>query len=255
MAALKTRQSEQYGHTRLEFAVPGGKGFVIVPAQASADGEGPWVWYAPSFVGSEKSLPKALHAWYMERLLGAGFAVAGVDVGESWGSPAGRAAYTEFHRVVTEEFGLATRACLFPQSRGGLMHYNWASEHPERVRCVGAIYPVTDVARPQRLDIVSAAYGLKPHELLGNLADHNPLDRLAPLAAEGVPILHLHGDQDELVPLETNSVEFERRYRQFGGPMRLIVVAGKGHEEVPEYFQHAALLEFFLSQGETVAAT
>jgi len=252
MAELKTRQSEQYGHTRLDFAVPGGKGFVILPTQASADGDGPWVWYAPTFVGGEKPLPKALHAWYMEPLLGAGFAVGGVDVGESWGSPAGRAAYTELHRVAVEEFGLAAPACLFPQSRGGLMLYNWAAEHPEWARCIGAVYPVTDVTRPQRLETVSAAYGLRPRELLGNLADHNPLDRLAPLAAEGVPILHLHGDQDEPVPLETNSVEFERRYRRLGGPMKLIVVPGKGHEEVPEYFEHPALLDFFLSQGNSV---
>ena len=253
MAELKTRRSEQYGHARLDFAVPGGKGFVILPAHESPADGGPWVWYAPSFVGGEKPLPKALHAWYMEPLLGAGFAVAGVDVGESWGSPAGRTVYGDFHRVVVEEFALARRACLFAQSRGGLMHYNWATEHPERVRCIGAIYPVTDVTRPERLDVVSAAYGLRPRELLGNLADHNPLDRLAPLAAEGVPILHLHGDQDEPVPLETNSVEFERRYGQLGGPMKLIVIPGKGHEEVPEYFEHRALLDFFLSQGETVA--
>ena len=253
MATTGTRQSEQYGHVRLDFVVAGGNGFVILPGgDTDASGQ-PWVWYAPTFVGGETPLPKALHAWYMERLLGAGIAVAGTDVGESWGSPSGRRGYTRFHDVVVDEFGLAEKACLFAQSRGGLMHYNWAAEHAERVQCIGAVYPVCDVTWPMRLDTVSAAYGMAAEELTAHGPEHNPLDRLEPLACAGIPILHVHGDADDVVPLESNSAELARRYRRLGGPMELVVIGGKGHEEVREYFECPALLEFFLSQGASVS--
>ena len=251
MADFDTQQSEQYGHRRMDFDVPEANGgFVILP-QSPADGS-PWVWYAPTFVAGDLRLPKPLHEWYLRPLLEAGFAVGGVDVGESWGSPAGRVGYTEFYQLVVREFALAQKACLMPQSRGGLMHYNWAAEHPQCVQCVGAIYPVCDVTRPIRVETISQAYGLTPEQILAQLDRHNPLDRLKPLAEAGVPVLHVHGDQDEPVPLESNSTEFQRRYTRLGGRMKLIVIEGKGHEEVPEYFQRLELLEFFLTQGRTV---
>jgi len=68
-----------------------------------------------------------------------------------------------------------------------------------------------------------------------------------------VPVLHLHGDADALVPLEAHSAPFIRRYRELGGPAELIVIPGKGHAEIKEYFEHPALLEFFLTQGESLA--
>jgi len=252
MADFTTTPSTQYGHTRLDFAVGAAGGFVILPAEdATAEGNR-WIWYAPTFIHEPHPLPKPLHAWYLEPILEAGVAVAGVDVGESWGSPAGRATFTEFHRIVTEQFSLAREAILMPQSRGGLMHYNWAAEHPDCVRCIGGIYPVCDVTRPIRIDTVAKPYGLTPSQLLEQLDQHNPLDRLAPLAAAGVPILHVHGAQDEPVPLESNSAELVRRYRDLGGAAELIVIEGKGHEEVREYFQCPQLLDFFLSGGATV---
>ena len=81
------------------------------------------------------------------------------------------------------------------------------------------------------------------------LAEHNPIDRLAPLAEAKVQIFHLHGDVDTVVPIEKNSNELARRYRALGGNMRVIVIKGKGHEACPAFFQHPQLLEFFLKQG------
>ncbi len=39
------------------------------------------------------------------------------------------------------------------------------------------------------------------------LARHNPVDRIEPLARAGVPVLHIHGDQDTVVPLKVNSAK------------------------------------------------
>ena len=46
------------------------------------------------------------------------------------------------------------------------------------------------------------------------------IERLAPLAKAGVPVLHVHGDRDRVVPLDDNSAEFARRYRALGGENR-----------------------------------
>jgi pimeloyl-ACP methyl ester carboxylesterase len=246
--SLSTSRSEQYGHERLDFGVPGSPGgFIIQPAQPAKGA--PWLWYAPSFIKQPYPLPKALHAWLLTRLLDAGIAVAGVDAGEAWGSPAGRAIFSAFYKLVVPEFHLATKACLLAQSRGGLFHYNWAVENPACVRCIGAIYPVCEVTLRARKEEVTRAYGLTTDQILQQLPRHNPVDRLAPLAAARVPLFHIHGEVDAAVPIETNSAELVKRYRQLGGPAELVIIRGKGHEEVPEFFQCSALLEFFLSQA------
>ena len=68
-----------------------------------------------------------------ERFLAEGIAVAGVDVGESYGSPQGRAHFTALYRELVERRGFSRKPCLLARSRGGLMLYNWAAEHPESV--------------------------------------------------------------------------------------------------------------------------
>ncbi len=242
--------SEQYGRRRCDFAVPASAGgFVILP-KASGDGEThPWIWYAPSFIKDPYPLPKDLHAWIFGQLLDAGFAVAGVDVGESWGSQAGRAVFTDFLDIATANFPLANKACLLAQSRGGTMHYNWAVEHPDRVQCVGGIYPVCEIYQPRWMETIADACGLSIDQLVEQAAMYNPMDRLAPLAEADVPILHIHGDADEMVPMEANSGEFVRRYTQHGGHAELIVMPGRCHEEVDAFFKCQALVDFFLENG------
>lgn len=85
-------------------------------------------------------------------------------------------------------------------------------------------------------------------ELASHLTEHNPIDRLGPLAKAKVPIFHIHGDSDTVVPLDHNSLVVFDRYKSLGGKMELVVVKGKGHAEIPEFHQSEALLEFLLKQ-------
>ena len=80
-------------------------------------------------------------------------------------------------------------------------------------------------------------YGLSAEQLDAQLTQHNPIDRLAPLAKAGVPIFHIHGDADKLVPLADNSAELARRYRELGGSMRLRIPPGQGHNVWDGFFQ------------------
>lgn len=61
-----------------------------------------------------------------------------------------------------------------------------------------------------------------------------------------MPLFHLHGDHDKVVPLADNSGLLASRYRELGGPIELVVVPGKGHEVVPELWEDPRLAEFFL---------
>ena len=97
------------------------------------------------------------------------------------------------------------------------------------------------------LERACGAYGLSAAELKAHLAEHNPIDRLSPLAKAGVPIMHVHGDSDKVVPLEKNSAELARRYRAVGAPVRLIVIPGKGHQVCDEFFHCRELVGFVIA--------
>lgn len=227
------------------FTVNGQMAFLIRPAGPESSPDIPWVWYAPTLPG----LPGDEEKWMFQKFLDAGLAIAGIDVGESYGNPTGRTVYTALYEELTQNHGLASKASLLARSRGGLMLYNWAGEHPYAVACIAGIYPVCDLRSYPGLDKACAAYGLTEAELSARLAEHNPIDRLAPLAQAQVPIFHIHGDCDILVPLENNTIELAQRYRRLGGAITLKIVKGQGHNMWSGWFQCADLIDFVLAQA------
>jgi pimeloyl-ACP methyl ester carboxylesterase len=228
------------------FTVGGHAAFVILPEPGRRVAGMPWVWYAPTLPG----LPGTEETWMFRKFLDAGIAVAGIDVGESFGSPDGRGLYTSLYRELVEKRGFSKRPCLLARSRGGLMLYNWAVEHPESVGGIAGIYPVCDLRSYPGIDKAAPAYGMTPEGLTEALVQHNPVDRVEPLARAGVPVLHIHGDQDKVVPLEANSAELARRYRKFGGDMKVILIEGRGHDMWPGWFQSRELVEFVIARAK-----
>ncbi|MBN2309103.1 MAG: prolyl oligopeptidase family serine peptidase [Candidatus Hydrogenedentes bacterium] len=225
------------------FDFQGHTAFLIRPEAPAA--AAPWVWYAPTL----PMYPGPEEQWMFERLTKAGIAIAGIDVGESYGSPKGRAVYTAFYEYLVRNRGLSSTPCLLARSRGGLMHYNWAVEHPDSVRAIAGIYPVCDVRSYPGLDTACAAYGMTAAELAAQLDAHNPVSRVEPLAKARVPILHIHGDMDETVPIEANSAALAREYERFGGPMKLVVIKGRGHDMWPGWFQCRELVDFVIAHA------
>lgn len=235
-----------WGGTRTTFTVQGHSAFVVQPPQVAIDGTKPWAWYAP-VAGSQ---PDANNAWLFQRLIQNGFWIAGVNVGESYGSPAGRRIYSAFYDTVRAVYGLNPQACLVAQSRGGLMLYNWAADSGNAVKVsrIASIYPATDLESWPGLSIAAPAYGMTASQLLADLPNQNPVDRLAPLAQAGVQLFHLHGDADTLVPLAANSQIVYDRYTAMGGTMTLVVLAGLGHTGDPAYFTNQPMLDFLLQE-------
>jgi len=224
------------GHT--SFLVPG-------KARPGAKTK-PWVWYAPTL----PPYPGPEECWMIEQFHDAGIAVAGIDVGESYGSPDGRALFTTLYDELTTKRGLSQKPVLLGRSRGGLMTLCWAAENADKVGGFAGIYPVCNLSSWPGIEKAAPAYKLTPQELTAKLAAHNPVDRLATLAAAKVPLFAIHGDVDTVVPLEANSALLKSRYEALGGTMQLIVPKGQGHNMWEGFFQCAELIAFVKASAQ-----
>ncbi len=227
------------------FTVQGRTAFLILPQVIKPGEPIPWVWYAPTL----KGLPGNAETWMFDQFLDKGIAIAGVDVGESYGSPDGRAVYSALYKELVDKRGLARKACLLARSRGGLMLYNWAAENSDAVACIAGIYPVCNLISYPGLARACSAYGLTEAQLADKLTEHNPINRLAPLAKAAVPICHIHGDSDSVVPLDRNSAVVKARYDTLGGKMTLEVVKGQGHNMWSGWFHSQPLVNFVIAHA------
>ncbi|MBM3961530.1 MAG: alpha/beta hydrolase, partial [Planctomycetes bacterium] len=177
-----------------------------------------------------------------------GVAIAGIDVGESYGSAAGAGLYDALYDHLVGARGFALRAVLLARSRGGLMTLAWGADRPERVAAFAGIYPVCDLRSYPGLAKAAPARGLDEAALLAALPQHNPVERLERLARAGVPFFCVHGDVDTLVPLAANSQELCARVRAADDRAELEVLVGRGHDMDPGFFRSERMLAFVLQK-------
>lgn len=226
------------------FEIAGRTAFLI-PAKSDPHATAkPWVWYAPTL----PNLPGPEERWMFERFRAAGIAVAGIDAGESYGSPAGNKVFDTLHAALTAR-GYSGKPVLLGRSRGGLMLLSWATAHPDQLAGFAGIYPVCNLASYPGVDKAAGAFKMKPDELQAKLTDVNPVDRLAGLAQAKVPLFAIHGDVDKVVPLEANSGRVKERYTALGGVMMLIIPPGQGHNMWPGFFRSPELVDFVIARA------
>ena len=227
------------------FQVQGHNAFVILPQSKPTNTTTPWVWYAPTLPG----LPGNEEKWMFERFTQAGIAIAGIDVGESYGSPDGRKIYSTLYDELTLHRNFATKAVMLGRSRGGLMTLCWAAENADKVAAFAGIYPVCNIASYPGVTNAAGAFHMTAAELSSRLVEHNPIDRLDALAKAGVPLFAIHGDSDQTVPLELNSGEMRKRYEALGGKMQLIIPPGQGHNMWQGFFKCQELVDFVITEA------
>lgn len=215
--------SDWHGFVRHDFQVAGHDAIIVEPDEA-APGM-PWIWRA-RFWGHEPQTDIAL----LER----GFHVAYCDVADLFGSPIAVEIWNVFHAKLTKEFGFSKRPALEGLSRGGLIIYNWAKANPSKVACIYADAPVCDIRSWPRDHSSSATwakcktvYGITEAE--AESFTGNPIDGLAVLVQAKVPLLHVVGDADKVVPVADNTAVLAQRYRALGGSIKIINKPGIGH--------------------------
>ena len=221
-------KSDWHGFEKLSFQVDGRDCVLVVP-ETAAVGK-PWIWRT-EFFGHEPQADLALlkqHGWH----------VAYMNVQNMYGAPQALDHMDRFYEHLTSQRGLARKVVLEGFSRGGLYSLNWAARNPDRVSSIYNDAPVCDFkswpggkgAGPgskSDWERCLAAYGFTEAEALAY--GQNPIDNLAPLARAKVPLIHVCGDADEVVPLAENTQLLAKRYRELGGEIEVIVKAGVKH--------------------------
>ena len=225
------------------FEVDGWQAFRFIPDETRKTVDKPWVLYAPTL----PAYPDRAELWMHQQLVSAGVAVAGIDTGESYGSPEAVRATEALHKEMVRR-GYSEKPVVFGRSRGGLWASAWAITHPEWTAGVGGIYPVFDWRTYPGVEKAAAAYGLLPEELDAQASKLCPIEKIDVLAKADIPFCIIHGDADKVVPLETNSAELKKRYESFGkgALVELIIANDQGHSFWKGYFQCQALVDFLI---------
>ncbi|MFO0903354.1 MAG: PQQ-binding-like beta-propeller repeat protein [Pirellulales bacterium] len=245
-------KSQWNGFDRYDFEVGGKKALVVVP-KTPAKGN-PWVWHGEFF--GHKPAPDV-------KLLERGFHIVYLSVPDMLGAPEAVRHWNLLHQELTEKHHLSKKVSLVGLSRGGLYCYNWAAANPDKVACIYGDAPVCDFkswpggkgkgkGSPRDWKLVLERYGYKDDaEALASKA--NPVDNLEPLAKAHVPLLHVYGDADDVVPWDENTGVVAERYKKLGGDITLIAKPGVGHH--PHGLDDPTpIVEFIARHGGAAAA-
>lgn len=206
-----------------------GKVLTVVAPKESAAGR-PWVWHGEFF--GHKPAPDI-------ELLKRGFHLVYLAIPNMLGSPPAVEHWNRCYEVLTKEYQFAPKAALVGLSRGGLYCYNWAIANPDKVACIYGDAPVCDFkswpggkgtgpGNAANWNFVLELWKFA-NDVEALTYPGNPVDQLKPLAEAGVPLLHVFGDADEVVPWEENTGLVASRYRDLGGSIQLIRKPGVGH--------------------------
>ena len=188
--------------------------YPVIPAAGK-----PWVWRArfPDW-----------HYRIDSILLSKGFHIAYINTNNMYGCPDAIKLWDLFYNFLVAKKKLSYKLTLEGVSRGGLFIYNWAKNHPDKVNSIYAEAPVCDfkswplgqgvgIGSKMDWDKLLEAYHFSSTEEALAFQD-NPIEHLGGLAAEKVPVLHMIGLQDSVVPPEENTFILINRYIRMGGP-------------------------------------
>ena len=225
--SLPGKETKWHGFPRFDFKL-GNVSCRVVSPKFIANGK-PWIWRA-RFWGHEPQVDIAL--------LKEGWHVVYCEVGGLFGNRKAISRWNKFYEYLTNEHGFNKKAALEGMSRGGLIVYNWAAANPSKVAAIYGDAPVCDFnswpggkgsgkGSPKAWEQCLSAYELSESEAI--MFKGNPIDKLEFLAAEKIPILHVVGDADSIVPVSENSDLVESRYRELGGNIEVIRKNGVGH--------------------------
>jgi pimeloyl-ACP methyl ester carboxylesterase len=221
------KKSIWHGYERYDFTLEEIEVIIVVPHQIESKRR--WLWRARFF-----------NAWPQVDLamLKAGWLLVYIDVANQFGGPEAMRRFDLLYDFLTQQHNMAEQTVLEGFSRGGLVIYNWAARNPEKVSCLYADNPVCDFkswpggfmdgpGSPENWQNCLKAYDLTDAEAMNY--QYNPIDNLTPLAKAGIPLLHVYGDADEVVPHDENTAIVARRYRELGGNIELICKPGCKH--------------------------
>lgn len=244
-AAPKRKQVLLNGQS---FLLNGRHTFLMLPEKTFHGEKGrPWIFYGPTLNG----VPDKAESWMHRRFLDAGITIAGIDVGEAYGSPHAFPHFEALYQHMVSN-GYSKKPALLGRSRGGLWVSSWAIEYPDRVAGIGGIYPVYDYTTYPGVKRAAQAYGVSAEELLTRQDKLNPVKRASELAKADIPVFIIHGTDDKVVPIQANSEAFEKAYASAGKEqlIHIIRAEGQGHSYWPGFFTCQELVDFLIEKAK-----
>ncbi len=216
-----------HGYEILDSTLNGSSYKIVFPDQANAKRD--WIWRA-RFWGHEPQTDLAL--------LKQGFHLAYIDVEGLFGSENAIERWDAFYELMILEYHLNPKVVLEGMSRGGLIVYNWANRNAEKIACIYADAPVCDFKSwPMGYGMGSgskqawlsclAEYGFTEEQALAFKG--NPVNHMEHIARAKVPILHVVGGADKVVPVSENTGLLKARLLELGWEMQVLHKPGVGH--------------------------
>ncbi len=210
-----------------EFKTNGKNAKIVFPNKV--DPQRPWVWRA-RFWGHEPQTDLAL--------LEKGFHIAYIDVAGFFGNKEAVRIWDGFYHYMVNKYNLNKKVALEGMSRGGLIVYNWAAKNAPKVSCIYADAPVCDIKSwPGGLYSGEGsssdwqeclnAYGLNEESVLN--FEGIPIHTSIEVARANIPVLHVCGDADKVVPYSENTAKLKKKFEAAGGSIKIILKEGVGH--------------------------
>lgn len=222
-----SQNTDYYNFKCLNFKFEGHDARIVFPEKAEPQRH--WIWRA-RFWGHEPQTEIAL--------LKKGFHVVYVDASEYRGNPEAVSLWNRFYDYLIRNYQLNPKAVLEGMSRGGLFIYNWGSENTDKVACIYADAPVCDIrswpggkwkaqGSKEEWEAHLKAYGQTEQTV--NEFRGMPVFNCVNLAKAGIPVLHVCGAVDVVVPVDENTYPLEKNFREAGGNIKIIMKEGIGH--------------------------
>ena len=182
------------GYDRYSFELAGVEGAITVIVPNTVVARKPWV-FRSAFVPRDAVVDLAL--------LAKGFHIVTGPVPYNADGPRLADWNTVYEHLVAH--GFSKKPVMEGAGRSAGDAYAWAIDNSDKVACI---------------------YGENP-VLHSVMSKTSLLEHLAPLAHAGVPLLHVCGGLDPALDSQTRVVE--KKYRELGGSITIIIAAGEGH--------------------------
>ena len=185
---------------------------IIVTADSPLKGN-PWIWRA-RFFNADPSIDLAM--------LRHGVHLVHTNISDLAGGPEAMRRMNKFYKYLTEEIHFSETPILESYSRGALPALNWAIRNPEKTAmlildsplCNFKSWPKTKREKEicRKAGVLNEDYSIIP--------EWNPVDNLAPLIENKIPVAVLYEESDKVIPIEDNAKLILTHLKENGGDGR-----------------------------------
>ncbi|KAA6317888.1 hypothetical protein EZS27_032027 [termite gut metagenome] len=218
---------------------------VVKPRKVSV--HHPWMWQA-RFFGHEPQTAIAL----LER----GYHFVYCDQAERLGNKQNIKEWNAFYKLL-HSGGLNQKVVLEGMSRGGVYVFNWAAANPDKVAAVYVDNPLLDMKamywgpngeeKPE--NEITKGIEENYHATRAQMKNfkESPIDKINDIVKGHYPILILCAELDEAAVNSQNTFPFEKKIKEKGGDITVMVKKGFGHH--PHSFPNPAIIVDFIEKA------